>query len=96
VVEVGEQARVGRLPAEDAPGPSATTAECLADALRVRGADEVTARLAAEVGLLAFSTAYARWAAPENAQPFSEIARAALRELQASAVGLAERTPFLR
>jgi NifB/MoaA-like Fe-S oxidoreductase len=68
----------------------------MSDALRARGADEVSARLAAEVGVLAFSTAYARWAAPENAQPFSEIARAALRELQASAVGLAERTPFPR
>jgi AcrR family transcriptional regulator len=74
----------------------ARLAAAMADALRARGADEVSARLAAEVGVLAFSTAYARWAAPENAQPFSEIARAALRELQASAVGLAERTPFPR
>ena len=74
----------------------ARLAAAMADALRARGADEVTARLAAEVGVLAFSTAYARWAAPENPLPFSEIARAALRELQSSAVGLAERTPFLR
>ena len=38
----------------------------MAEALRARGADEVTARLAAEVGVLAFSTAFARWAAPGN------------------------------
>jgi hypothetical protein len=30
----------------------------------------------------------ARWAAPENRQPFSEIAHAALRDLQASATTL--------
>ena len=34
----------------------------------------------------------ARWAAPENSQPFAEIARAALRELQASATTLGEQT----
>jgi hypothetical protein len=37
------------------------------------------------VGVLAFSTACARWAAPENSQPFADLAHAALRELQASA-----------
>jgi AcrR family transcriptional regulator len=77
----------------------------MTEALRARGADEVTSRLAAEVGVLAFSTAYARWAAPDNLLPFTEIAHAALRELQASATtlsaaqdpgGLAGRTPFLR
>ena len=63
-------------------------ASAMADALRERGAGDVAARLAAEVGVLAFSTAYARWAAPENQQPFSEIAHAALRDLQASATAL--------
>jgi hypothetical protein len=48
------------------------------------------------VGVLAFSTAYARWAAPDNLLPFTEIANAALRELQTSAAGLAARTPFPR
>jgi hypothetical protein len=38
--------------------------------------------------VLAFSTAYARWAAPDNLLPFTEIARAALRDLQASAITL--------
>jgi AcrR family transcriptional regulator len=60
----------------------------MADALRARGTDETTARLAADVGVLGFSTAYTRWAAPENTQPFTEIARAVLRELQTSAASL--------
>jgi AcrR family transcriptional regulator len=60
----------------------------MADALRARGAGDVAARLAADIGVLAFSTAYARWAAPDNQQPFAEIAHAALRELQVSATAL--------
>ena len=63
-------------------------AAAMAEALRARGASETTARLAAEVGVLAFSTAYARWAAPDNRQPFTEIAHTALRDLQASATAL--------
>jgi AcrR family transcriptional regulator len=66
----------------------ARLAAAMADALRARGADDVAARLAAEIGVLAFSTAYARWAAPENQQPFTQIAHAALRDLQASATTL--------
>jgi hypothetical protein len=60
----------------------------MADALRIRGADDTTARLAAEMGVLAFSTAYARWAAPDNRQAFTHIAHAALRDLQARATTL--------
>jgi AcrR family transcriptional regulator len=70
----------------------ARLASVMAEALRARGADDVAARLAAEVGVLAFSAAYARWAAPENRQPFTEIARAALRDLQARAATLGEDT----
>jgi AcrR family transcriptional regulator len=66
----------------------ARLASVMADALRARGADDVAARLGAEVGVLAFSTAYARWAAPENPQPFAEIACAALRDLEARAATL--------
>jgi AcrR family transcriptional regulator len=67
----------------------ARLASVLTEALRARGTDETTARLAAEVGVLAFSTAYARWAAPDNrGQPFAEIARAALCDLQARVVTL--------
>jgi AcrR family transcriptional regulator len=60
----------------------------IAGALRDRGADDVTARLAAEVGMLAFSTAFARWAVPGNEEPFPPIAHAALRELQDRAAAL--------
>ena len=60
----------------------------VAGALRDRGADDVTARLAAEVGMLAFSTAFARWAVPGNEEPFPPIAHAALRELQDRAAAL--------
>jgi AcrR family transcriptional regulator len=60
----------------------------IADALRARGTDHATASLAAEVCVLAFSTAYARWAEPANERPYAEIAREALRELQASATTL--------
>jgi AcrR family transcriptional regulator len=70
----------------------ARLAAAMADALRARGADDTNARLAAEVGVLAFSTAYARWAAAENERPFTEIAHAALRDLQASATTLGANT----
>lgn len=60
----------------------------MADALRARGADDMTARLAAEVGVLAFGTAYRRWAAPENQQPYVEITRDVLRDLQARVAAL--------
>jgi AcrR family transcriptional regulator len=70
----------------------ARLAAAIADALRARRADDTTAQLAAEMGVLAFSTAYARWAAPDNRQPFNEIARAALRDLQARATTLGTNT----
>jgi len=60
----------------------------MADALRERGIDDATARLAAEMGGLAFSTAFARWAEPGNREPYLAIAHAALRELRASAAAL--------
>jgi AcrR family transcriptional regulator len=63
-------------------------AAAMADALHARGASDVAARLAGEVGVLAFSTAYTRWAAPENTRPFAEIAHAALDDLQACATSL--------
>ncbi|MBW0012983.1 TetR family transcriptional regulator [Mycobacterium sp.] len=66
----------------------ARLAAVLADALRARGADDTTAQLAAEMGMLAFGTAIARWVAPDNRQPFDELAQAALKELQARATTL--------
>jgi AcrR family transcriptional regulator len=60
----------------------------LTGALRDRGADEITARVAGELGVLAFSVAFARWAAPGNTTPYAELAAQALREAQASAASL--------
>jgi AcrR family transcriptional regulator len=60
----------------------------MAEALRARGTDDTTAQLAAQVGVLAFSTAYARWAAPGHSEPFAQIARDTLRDLQARATAL--------
>jgi AcrR family transcriptional regulator len=67
-------------------------------ALRERGADQLTARLAAEIAMLAFRTALERWIAPDNDGPFAPHAAAALAELQARArdlnagLGLSTRT----
>jgi AcrR family transcriptional regulator len=59
-------------------------AAALAAALRERGLPEPAASLAAELGVLAFKRANARWANPANQQPFDELARQSLRELQAA------------
>jgi hypothetical protein len=56
--------------------------------LRARGTGETAARLAAEIGMIAFDIAYVRWATPGNAESFSEIADAALAELLSSATTL--------
>jgi AcrR family transcriptional regulator len=66
----------------------ARLSSAMTDALSARGAEETTARLAAQLGVLAFSTAYARWAEPVNRQPFTEIAHAALSGLLARAASL--------
>jgi AcrR family transcriptional regulator len=73
----------------------ARLAAAMADALRARGCDDTTAQLAGQLGVLAFSTAYARWAAPENQRSFADLAQAALRELQerAAALGAAAGQP---
>ena len=58
-------------------------------ALRERGTDELTARLAAEAGMLAFTIAVERWMKAGNGQPFPLHAAAALRGLQVRAAELA-------
>ena len=57
-------------------------------ALRDRGVDETTASLAAEMGVLAFGTAYCLWAEPENQRPYLEIAHEVLADLRACAAML--------
>ncbi|MBM9506515.1 TetR/AcrR family transcriptional regulator [Actinacidiphila acididurans] len=71
----------------------ARLAAVIADALRERGTPETAARLAAEVGVLAFGTAYARWAEPDNRQPYPQIAHAVLAELRACAADLGAQAP---
>ena len=60
----------------------ARIARAIDTALRERDADELTARLTAEVGMLAFSIALERWIAPDNDKPFAAYAAAALAELE--------------
>ncbi|SRR5258708_7851214 len=56
-------------------------------ALRERGTDELTARLGAETGMLAFSVAFERWM-KANDEPFPPFADAALSDLRACAAEL--------
>ena len=57
-------------------------AHAMTAALRERGADELTARLGADVALLAFSIALERWLESDDGDPFGPQAAAALGELQ--------------
>jgi AcrR family transcriptional regulator len=66
----------------------ARIAGSISAALRARGADELTARLGAEVGLLAFRVAVERWLKSGADEPFALLAAAALSDLQVRAAGL--------
>jgi AcrR family transcriptional regulator len=69
----------------------ARIARSISAALRMRGVDELTARLGAEVGMLTFTIAVERWMKAGNGEPFSHHAAAALSDLQARAAGLDSR-----
>jgi AcrR family transcriptional regulator len=56
----------------------------MAGALCRRGVPDLTSRVAAELGALAWEIAYERWSDTANGDDFSEIARRALGELQAA------------
>ena len=56
------------------------------------GADELTARLGAEVGMLAFTIAVERWIEADNDEPFPLHAAAALSDLQVRAADLDSRS----
>jgi AcrR family transcriptional regulator len=60
----------------------ARIARSISAALRMRGTDELTARLAAEVGMLAFSIAVERWMKADRDEPFPLHAAVALSDLQ--------------
>jgi hypothetical protein len=51
-------------------------------ALRERGADELTARLGADVGMLAFAVAVERWMKDGTDEPFPVHAATALSDLR--------------
>ncbi|WP_394937951.1 TetR/AcrR family transcriptional regulator [Psychromicrobium sp. YIM B11713] len=57
-------------------------ATSMSEALRKRGVREVVARLAAEVGVLAFNDAYERWIEKDNQQELNELLRAAVQRLR--------------
>jgi hypothetical protein len=63
----------------------ARIARSVSAALRARGADELTARLGAEVGMLAFTVAVERWMKSDDDEPFPRYAAAALSDLQVRA-----------
>jgi AcrR family transcriptional regulator len=63
-------------------------------ALRERGVDELTARLGAEVGMLAFTIAVERWLQSASGEPFPLHAAAALRDLQLRAAELDSQSSF--
>jgi hypothetical protein len=66
----------------------ARIARSISAALRERGADELTARLGAEVGMLAFTIAVERWMEAGHDEPFPLHAAAALSDLQVRAAEL--------
>jgi AcrR family transcriptional regulator len=57
----------------------------IADALRERGVEDLTARLAADLGLLAFRVAFERWMKAAEDEPFPPFAVKALNDLQTRA-----------
>jgi AcrR family transcriptional regulator len=66
----------------------AAFAAAMRRALRRRGVTEPAATLGAELGVLAFRAAFARWADPANEQDFGQLALQALEELQAAGAAL--------
>jgi hypothetical protein len=59
----------------------------MAGALRKRGVTEPAASLAAEVGVIAFKTAYARWLSDPDQQDLSRLIRESLGELEVMTAG---------
>jgi AcrR family transcriptional regulator len=70
----------------------ARIARSISAALRERGADEMTARLGAQVGMLAFSIAVERWIGSDRDEPFPAHAAVALSDLQVRAAELDSRS----
>lgn len=65
----------------------ASLASAMADALRRRGVPEPTASLAADVGVIAFKTAFARWISDPNEQDLARLIRESLDQLKVITAG---------
>jgi AcrR family transcriptional regulator len=63
-------------------------AAAMTDALRQRGVADPTAIVAAELGVLAFTTAFARWTENTRPQALAELARQTLQELHTASASL--------
>ncbi|MEV4350123.1 helix-turn-helix domain-containing protein [Actinoplanes sp. NPDC049596] len=66
----------------------AAMTDALTTALRARDVDPQLAALAAEIGSLAFRTAFARWLDPANDRDYAELARDELTALSKAAATL--------
>jgi AcrR family transcriptional regulator len=62
--------------------------EAATEALAKRGVPELTASLAAELGIRAFDRSFAQWADPACRQPLTELTRQAFSELRAASARL--------
>ncbi len=67
---------------------AACPAGMLAEALGKRGVPDLTASLAAELGIRAFDRAFGQWADPAGHQTLTELTRQALAELRAATATL--------
>jgi AcrR family transcriptional regulator len=63
-------------------------AKAMSDALQQRGVPDPAASLAAELGVLAFKRAFARWMDPGNRLAFGDLACQSLQELRAASAEL--------
>ena len=67
----------------------AALAESMTEALRKRGVPDLTAGLAADLGIRAFDRSFGQWADPASQQTLPELTRHALDELRAATAALA-------
>jgi len=65
----------------------ASFASAMADALRRRGVTDPAASLAAEVGVISFQTAFARWVSEPDGQDLSRLVRESLDQLKVIIAG---------
>ena len=63
-------------------------ASVMAEALRRRGVTDPVARLAAEIGMILFSTAFAHWVSEPDTQDLSRLIRMALDQLKGIVAGI--------